>query len=182
MFFKSEGDMNETKENWLKTVLIAYRHLEKVEKSLKKSVDVYVNSGFGGNHYRYGLDNEQLFDKIIELKYRLQGIYNLKALVDKVMEAMNGNTGECLKFRFIDNLGVAEAAKKLGTSVRNVFRLTTRGLEQMGSLMQTFGFDENRLTEEYENEPFVYGIFRRLTEEKYFVTKNDLSSAVRMGA
>ena len=174
--------MNETKENWLKTVLIAYRHLEKVEKSLKKSVDVYVNSGFGGNHYRYGLDNEQLFDKIIELKYRLQGIYNLKALVDKVMEAMNGNTGECLKFRFIDNLGVAEAAKKLGTSVRNVFRLTTRGLEQMGSLMQAFGFDENRLTEEYENEPFVYGIFRRLAEEKYFVTKNDLPSAVRMGA
>lgn len=174
--------MNETKENWLKTVLIAYRHLEKVEKSLKKSVDVYVNSGFGGNHYRYGLDNEQLFDKIIELKYRLQGIYNLKALVDKVMEAMNGNTGECLKFRFIDNLGVAEAAKKLGTSVRNVFRLTTRGLEQMGSLMQTFGFDENKLAEEYENEPFVYGIFRRLTEEKYFVTKNDLPSAVRMGA
>lgn len=83
-------------------MLVAFSSLPKIAKFIDFSVKSRVKSGFQSKHMRYGLQNEKLFESIIQLNDEKRKICNLKVIITQALEQLSPTHTELLRLRFFE--------------------------------------------------------------------------------
>lgn len=148
-------NLTDNQRRWARTLLIVYPRRKKILEALSETRMKIALGGFSEP------GTEELFGKVIELNYRMQGIHNLYALVKSTLEKLPMRHSELLTMRHVAGKGVAELADHVETSVRNVYRRYDRALEAFYGALKKDGHGEEWLTAEYGEDPLIMGIFRR---------------------
>ena len=156
--------MNKT---WSNTLLVAYSHLPKIEKTIDFGVDNLVNSGFRGVHFSNGVSNEQLYEKILKLIDEKRKIVNIVYIVDSGLNALKDHHRLLLELRYVHQKTIQEISTTHGIPMRTLYRKLEDALTRFQVELSRMGFDEEFLEKEYGSSPFISKIHNAVDTEKF---------------
>lgn len=154
-------------------MLVAFSSLPKIAKFIDFSVKSRVKSGFQSKHMRYGLQNEKLFESIIQLNDEKRKICNLKVIITQALEQLSPTHTELLRLRFFEKKTFQEIAKLTNVVIRTVFRRYDSAIEDFENILACAGFDEEWLEAEYGCIKIFRTIKTRLENDSY-LTKGSI--------
>lgn len=146
---------------WTKVFLTIYKRIGRFVKELDNARDCLVRSGLGGGNYTRGLTNEELFERIIEINYRRLGLINVKVLVDEGLRRLPEPVREVLTARYIDE-DIDSYEKKHDICKRTVFKRLEKAIVLLSEIFAKLGYDEKKMNLEYEDEPLLTTVGKRL--------------------
>ncbi|HKL94440.1 MAG TPA: sigma factor-like helix-turn-helix DNA-binding protein [Clostridia bacterium] len=159
--------------SWSNTLLVAFSSLPKIVKFIDFSVKSRVKSGFQSKHLRYGIQNEKLFESIIELNDEKRKICNLKVIVEGALEQLSPTHTELLRLRFFDKNTFQEIADITNVVIRTVFRRYDCAMEDFDNVLSIAGYNEEWLEAEYGSIAIFKTIKDRL-EKNAYLTKSSI--------
>lgn len=132
---------------------------------MESARETLIMGGLGSVGRFRGMDNEELFDKIIFLNYRMQGIVNLKLLVDEAMRKVNPLYAEVTRMKYFDKITVSDIAKALNLSERGVYGRLKNAEKYIAEQMVVLGYDAEKFEYEYKEEPLVQSVKKGLEKK-----------------
>lgn len=146
---------------WTKVFLTIYKRLGRLIEELDNARDNLIKCGLGGGYNRRGWTNEELFERIIELNYRRLGLINVKVLVDEGLRRLPISVREIIIARYVDG-NIDEYEKKHAICKRTVFKRLNKAIVLLGEVFAKLGYDEKKMNLEYEDEPLLTIVGKRL--------------------
>lgn len=158
------------KSMWARIILSTYKNIERVVNSLDRTINCIAMQGANGrNSY---ISTEKIVNKIIDIIYRKEGLINLKVIADDVLKCMKKEYVQLLKLKFIKHKKFQEIADIQGISLRTVFRHYDKALNQFNNILKLKGFTDEKLNEEYKDEPYLDKIKAKIIEEYRYLDNN----------
>ena len=144
--------MDETQNNWSKTLLSTYSYLETIVGAIDKTVLNYgINSAMS-------TDTEFVANKMIALMERKKFLINIKILIDNILKRIDDDVARILVLKYIDKIKAETASQILGISIRTFFRKIGMGLDQFSRQLQAFGYTPEKLYSVFKDEGWVMEI------------------------
>lgn len=148
---------------WVKSMLEAYNHINKVIKTIDKQV---IDKGVK-SHFTFGyVETMEVMDAIIELERRKQKLVCIKNLVEDSLKTIPRQSAEILALRFIDKLSDSEIAKLLKVSKRTFFRILDKALGDCYVAFLRLGFNCEYLERQLENEKWLVSFYNQNVDKK----------------
>lgn len=165
--------MDETQNNWSKTLLSTYSYLETIVGVIDKTVLNYgINSSMS-------TDTEFVANKIISLTERKKFLINLKILTDNILKRIDNDIARILVLKFVDKVKAETASQILGISIRTFFRKINIGISQFSRQLLLFGYTPEKLLQLFKNEEWVTEIY--MTYSKKSTKDIDIDSINFLG-
>lgn len=156
------------KENiWCNTMLVAYTALPEIVKSIEKTVDLKVKSGFQSRHFSFGLSTEEFLNSILQLNQRKIRLINIKVLIDRVLELLPEADTAFLCLRYFERKTFQEVSERLGCSLRTVFRRNERIVRRVSAELERLGYGAEWFFKEYEDDGYIKAVVTRLESADY---------------
>jgi len=153
-------------KSWTKTILLSYRHLPKIVKSIDKIFNTRaINAGvMSGASITYN-NVYNVTENLIILTERKVNLINLKLLCDKIIMSLDKNLAKVLILRYMDNLSYDKIAQVLKMSSRTVYRKVKQALEEGANILKNCGYNEYKLENKFKNEKWLYEIEQDITKK-----------------
>lgn len=148
-------NLNDNERRWARALLIIYPRTKRILNMLDESRRQIARSGFTTP------GTEMLYQRIIDVNYRMEGIMNIRLIVHTALKNLAGAYRDILKLRHVEGRSIAELAEYEGTSVRNCFRRYDRALTAFFREVVGFGYDVEKLNREYAGDNLIMNIYRR---------------------
>ena len=153
------------KNTWAKTILSAYRYLERVSDSIDKVIEKKAVNSF----YMFGLNFnentvEKITSKIIELSERKVKLINLKVLTDMALANCEIRHAQVLIEKYFDGDKSREIAERHNLSLRSYFRRIAKAEEEVLNYLISFGYNEEKLSTFLSSEKWIFDIYSRYTK------------------
>lgn len=163
------------KQNWSNTILVAFSSLQKINKTLDFSMKNKVYSGFGSKHLKFGEQNLDLFNSMLDIIDKKRRICNLHFLVIDTIKDMSIKNARTLNYRFCHKKTIAEIAELENCNIRTVFRRFDKGLEEFEKQLIKKGFTEEKLEEEFGCINLLKAIKIKMGENEGYLTQSFLN-------
>lgn len=155
---------------WSNTALVAFSAIPKIICLIDFGVRTRVKSGFMSRHLSYGLQNEELFNEIIELNNEKAKMLNLKYIIEATFERLTRKEREILKKRYIEKKTFQKIAEETDVCIRTVFRRLDGALHSFGEWLEIQGFTEEWFEKEYGRSKYIKQIRDKISNYKYLTT------------
>ncbi len=159
-------------KNWSNTALVAYSLLPKIAKQLDNAILNRIRAGFQSKHLQSGVSTQRLLNEIIELTEEKRKIVNLRYIVNNALKQLDDEEKSILNERINDKKTYKEIAKEYGIALRTAFRRVDIAENHFAKALKNDGYGESWLAKEYSNDKYIYSIYKRIENEKYFVAKS----------
>lgn len=151
--------MDETQNNWSKTLLSTYGYLETIVGAIDKTVLNYgINSAIC-------TDTEFVANKMISLIERKKFLINIKILVDNILKRMDNGIARVLVLKYVDKIKAETASQILGISIRTFFRKIGIGIEQFSRQLSAFGYTPEKLYSVFKDEGWVMEMYSNYSKK-----------------
>ena len=165
--------MDDTQNNWSKTLLSTYSYLETIVGMIDKTVLNYgINSSMSS-------DTEFVANKIITLTERKKFFINMKILTDNILKRIDKDIAKILVLKFVDKIKAETASQILGISIRTFFRKINIGINQFSHQLCLFGYTSEKMFKLFANEEWITEMF--LTYSKKSTKEVDIDSLNFLG-
>ena len=148
-------NLSDNERRWARALLIIYPRTKRIIEMLEESRLRMAHGGFSVPA------SEELFQRIIDINYRIEGIMNIKVITQTALKNLAVCYRDILRLRHVEGRSIAELADYEGTSVRNCFRRYDRALTAFFREIVKLGYSEEKLNREYISDSLVMNIYRR---------------------
>lgn len=145
--------MENEQQNWSKTLLNCYSHLETICDAIDQTVLNYGLKSFSSNQ------TMMVADQILSLIKRKKFLINTKVLVDNVLGNISGTSARLLTVRCIDKVKTEIASEVLNMSMRNFFRRLNLAIDEFSAELKHQGYDSQRLGNIFKKEGWIMEIY-----------------------
>lgn len=150
---------------WVKTILTAYRYLERLAGSIDKMIEARGLGSMNISGASYSFNNIiNLSEKLIELSQRKVKLINLKVVTEKTLVRCGKTAAKLLIFKYIDGKTNSEVANLLGLSLRTFYRRLSDAEEKFEGVLTLSGFNEEWLNFYLSSERWLIEIKNRLQD------------------
>ncbi len=147
---------------WAKTLLTAYRYLERIADALDSMIESRGLLSRNVSGINYSINNIfTLSEKIINLSERKVKLINLKVLTEKCLKKCGDKTACLLIEKYIDGRKNDDIAKRNDIAYRTLFRRLSLGEQKFQSVLDSMGFTEEKLDEYLSCEKWILEIKKR---------------------
>lgn len=122
---------------WAKTLLHSYNCLENIANAIDTMV---INQGVSSMNNR--LSTEENAEKIIRLIKRKKLLINLKVLINNIMSKLDTDSARILVLKYFDKLKTEVCLEVMNLPRRTFFRKADKALEEFGTMLKIYGYDE----------------------------------------
>lgn len=148
---------------WARTILTAYRYLERLSDAIDTMIENRGINSMNLSGASYSCNNIfNLAEKIIELSQRKVKLINLKILTEDVLEKCGEKHGKLLILKYIDKMKNVDIAKVCDLSLRTYFRRLESAEQRFEEVLSLLGYDEKRLEEYLSGERWILEIKNRI--------------------
>ena len=148
-----------TNNTWAKTILTAYRHLERISDAIDRIVDTKASNSFYmcGNNFS---ENNVLAvcESLIKLGERKKTLINLKLLCEEALKVCYGR--DLLIEKYIDGDKGEGIALRHNLTERTYFRRLSSAEESFSSILNMLGYSDQRLAKNLANEKWICEIYK----------------------
>ncbi len=153
--------------SWSNAALVAYSAIPQIIKTIDFGVKTRIESGFGSRHLQIGISTEELLTDIANLNDSKRKLCNLKYIIDSTLSALKTVDSNILTLRYFKKLTFQQIADKMGVCIRTVFRRHIRAVENFCKTMETSGYGEEWIKNEYKTIPMICAIKKRMEDSDY---------------
>ncbi len=148
---------------WAKTLLKAYRYLERISDAIDTLVErTAVNSFYvAGNNFASG-NVTNVANKIINLSQRKVTLINLKLMIEEALSGMDKSKSQMLVLKYFDGEQASDMAAAYNLPLRTYFRHLSKAEEDFMTQLRAKGYSESRLLEMIKGESWLISMYERL--------------------
>ncbi len=151
---------------WTKVALKSYRLIPGWLNCIDTVRGKMVSYGVGHKNERMGLTNEELFDRMLTLNYRMHGLVNLKVLVDQGLSKLPKIYAEVVEGMYLGKEDVLAMAERFGVKPRTIYRRIDKGVELLSKKFAGLGYTPEKFEWEYKEEPLLDIVKKRLEKSE----------------
>ncbi|MCR4725831.1 MAG: hypothetical protein K5753_01265 [Clostridia bacterium] len=145
-----------------KALVSCYAHIDDVCEALERSAEKCALDGF---YAIYPSDQMRLYERLIKNNERKRNLVNMKYVIERGLSGIKTGNAALLRERYEFTLARSDLMKKLGISLRTLYRRFDRALEEFACALDRFGFDQKRILREFGNEPLFSVSLNRVIKE-----------------
>lgn len=162
---------NMENELWGKTLLMLYRHLETMAKSIDNLVcRIGINSAFNHSVYNSTIKDS---NKIIELTERKIKIINLKVIIQKALKKLKDKELKLIALYYVDGVSYKKVQELLNITQRTFFRRKELAIAHFSDELANLGYDAEKLKDYLKNENWIKNTyFQVVNSSANFFLKN----------
>ena len=154
------------KNIWAKTVLSAYRNLERITGAIDKLVETNAYNSFymGGANFTNN-NILSVAERLIELSGRKIRLINLKIMCDMAFENCKLSHSQILIEKYIDGNKAKEIAEKLNLTMRTYFRRLEGAEDEFAANLRMMGYNDEKIARELAGEKWISEIYNSFTNK-----------------
>ena len=160
---------------WGKIALKSYKLIPDWISCMKSARATLVMSGVGRFNYFRGMTNEELYDKLILLNYRMQGIVNLKVLTELAIDRLAEPYRSVMSEIHLSKVSIADYASRHFITKRTVYNYLKRGFRLFCAELCNMGYTPEKFEMEYKEEPLLELVKKRLNNKNNQSSKSSKS-------
>ncbi|MGN0795651.1 MAG: sigma factor-like helix-turn-helix DNA-binding protein [Christensenellales bacterium] len=153
--------------SWSNAVLVAYSAIPQIIKTIDFGVQTRIESGFGSKHLRIGISTEELLTDIANLNDSKRKLCNLIYIIDSTLSSLKEIDSQILILRYFKKLTFQEIATEMNVCIRTVFRRHVKAVENFCKTLESSGYGEIWLENEYKTIPMIRAIKKRMEDSDY---------------
>ena len=159
-----------TKYIWPKTILSAYRYLERICDAIDRLVESKALNSFymGGTNFSNN-NISVVADKLIELGQRKVTLINLKIVCEMALQKCKDKHSEILIEKYVDCEKAKDIAQRHDMTMRTYFRRLSSADIEFSANLNMMGYSDKKLAEDLAGEQWICEIYKR-----YFSKQQDL--------
>ena len=152
------------KNIWAKTVLTAYRFLEKVSDSIDRLIETKALNSFYMSGQDFSKNNVYVItESLINLSERKKKLINIKLMTEKALQKCDKQFAQILIERYIDGDKAKEIAERHELSMRTYFRRLESAEGEFSAYLSRNGYNEKFLAKTLLSEKWIYEIYSKFS-------------------
>lgn len=168
---------------WSKTILSAYRYLERIVSAIDKLVIKEAMGSISSNSLIYSLKSaEAITSKILDYTEKKVALINVKVLIEKALYSMKREQALILVKKYINCQKTNEIISEIGCPRRSFYRKLDSATKTFSYVVKMMGFSEQRLDEMLSDQKWLMKIYNKFELEQIaencseFELENDSTS------
>ena len=162
-----------------KTLLCAYRHIERIteayEKIVKKIALNSIYSNISGANNTLTITNG-----MIDLLDRKEKYLNLKIICEETIFKLNDEDKKLLCLIYLDGVNYNVCAKLLNISTRTFFRKKQTAFANFCFQLEKAGYDSKYFLKNYSDDPILSEYFKSFADDKNISEEEERKQNDRM--
>lgn len=150
---------------WANLVVEAYKKIPGWISCMETARAKLISLGAVSTNYVRGMTNEELFDKLIGLNYRMHGLVNLKLLLEEGIKRIPETYMVIMKMKYVDGASMEDISETLGVHRRTLFKYHDKAVKFLADALPMLGYTPEKFEYEYKEEPLLNPLKKRLASE-----------------
>ncbi|MGN1162626.1 MAG: hypothetical protein ACI4T2_01710 [Christensenellales bacterium] len=168
---------------WSKTILTAYRYLERIVSAIDKLVIKEAMGSISSDSLIYSLKSaETITNKILDYTEKKVALINVKLLIEKALYSMKKEQALILVKKYINGKKTNDIISEIGCPRRSYYRKLESATKTFAHVIKMMGFSEERFDQMLSDQKWLMKIYSKFELEqieqtaKNFEFENDESS------
>lgn len=152
---------------WSKTILTAYRYLERIVAAIDKLVIKEAMGSISSDSLIYSLKSaEAITNKILDYTEKKVALINTKILVEKALFSMKRDQALILVKKYINGKRTNEVIAEMGLARRSYYRKLECATKTFACTLKRMGFSEEKLDQMLSDQKWLMKIYGKFELEE----------------
>lgn len=152
---------------WSKTILTAYRYLERIVSAIDKLVIKEAMGSISSDSLIYSLKSaEAVTSKILDYTEKKVALINTKLLIEKALYSMKKEQALILVKKYINGKKTNDIIAEIGCPRRSYYRKLESATKTFAYVVKMMGFSEEKLDDMLSDQKWLMKIYAKFELEQ----------------